>query len=101
MIKRVLALAALGVLLSGCFMAPMALIGPAMSGYSTASIMQSGITSGANYLVKKNTGKSIIEHTLTALTEDGSLIDESILKQSYFPTNNIISKSELSRILRN
>ena len=29
MIKRVLALAALGALLSGCFMAPMALIGPA------------------------------------------------------------------------
>ena len=51
-------------------MAPMALIGPAASGFSTASIIQSGITTGAGYVVKKSTGKSITEHAISALNED-------------------------------
>ena len=59
-------------------MAPMALIGPAASGFSTASIIQSGITTGAGYVVKKSTGKSISEHAISALNED-------LLKQTYFP----------------
>ena len=78
MIKRLLLLAALGSLLSGCFMAPMALIGPAASGFSTASIMQSGITSGANYMVKKSTGKSITQHALDQISKD-------TLQHTYFP----------------
>ena len=57
MLKRLFLLTMLGVLLSGCFMAPMALIGPAASGFSTASIVQSGFTTGANYLVKKTNEK--------------------------------------------
>ena len=43
MIRRLFLLTALSALLSGCFMAPMALVGPAMSGFSTASIIQSGL----------------------------------------------------------
>ena len=78
MIKRLLLLATLGVALSGCFMAPMALIGPAASGFSTASIIQSGISTGANYMVKKSTGKTISEHALEAISRD-------VLQQSYFP----------------
>jgi len=70
----------LGVLLSGCFIAPMALIGPATSGFTTASIIQSGVTSGANYLVKKSTGKSITQHALDTLNED-------VLHQTYLPIN--------------
>tara|TARA_B100000686_G_C16225330_1_gene682229 strand:- start:109 stop:348 length:240 start_codon:yes stop_codon:yes gene_type:complete len=69
----------LGTLLSGCFVAPMALIGPATSGFSTASIIQSGVTTGANYLVKKSTGKTISQHAFEA-------IDKDILQQTYFPT---------------
>ena len=80
MIKRVLAFVALGVMLSGCFIAPMALIGPATSGFSTASLIQSGATSTLNYVVKKSTGKTIAEHTIEALSEN-------ILKQSYLPKN--------------
>jgi len=38
MINRLLVIAMLGVLLNGCFMAPMALLGPITSGYSTASL---------------------------------------------------------------
>ena len=82
MIKRLLTLATLGVLLSGCFMAPMALIGPVTSGFSTASLIQSGVTTTANYMVKKSTGKTLSEHAFAA-------ISGSIIKQSYFPENNI------------
>ena len=61
MIKRLLLVVALGVTLSGCFMAPLALIGPMSSGFTTASIIQSGVTSGASYIIKQTSGKSISE----------------------------------------
>ena len=63
-------------MLTGCFIAPMALIGPATSGFTTASIVQSGLTSGAGYLVKKSTGKSLAEHAYEAISKD-------ILQQTY------------------
>ena len=78
MFKRLLLIATLGVAVSGCFMAPMAFIGPATSGFSTASIIQSGITSGANYVVKQKTGKTIAEHALSSL-------NKQIYQQTYFP----------------
>ena len=82
MIKRLLLIAILGVTVSGCFMAPMALIGPAASGFSTASIIQSGVTTGASYMVKKSTGKSISEHALDSLNKE-------VLRQTYFPQKKI------------
>ena len=84
MIKRLFLLTTLGVLLSGCFMVPMAFVGPAVSGFSTASIAQSAVTTGASYLVKKNTGKTISEHAYEAIGGD-----ISVIKQSYFPQNNV------------
>ena len=84
MIKRLLLLTTLGVMLSGCFMVPMAFIGPAASGFSTASIIQSGLTTGANYMVKKSTGKTLTEHAFAA-------IDNGIIEQSYFPKENSIN----------
>ena len=78
MIKTLLVLTALSIMLSGCFMVPMAFIGPAASGFSTASIAQSAVTSGVSYMVKKNTGKTITEHAFDTINPD-------ILKQSYFP----------------
>ena len=83
MIKRLLLLTTLGVMLSGCFMVPMAFIGPAVSGFSTASVAQSVVTTGASYMVKKNTGKTISQHAYEAIGGE-----TSILKQSYFPENN-------------
>ena len=62
MLKKILLLAVVGVMLSGCFMSPLAFIGPATSGFSTASLMQTGATSTANYLIKKSTGKTIARH---------------------------------------
>ena len=78
MIRRLIAIAVLGVTVSGCFMAPIAFIGPVTSGFSTASIIQTGVSTGANYMVKKSTGKTISEHAMEALNKD-------ILEQAYLP----------------
>ena len=78
MIKRLFLIVTMGVTVSGCFMAPLALIGPATSGFSTASLIQSGVTTGANYMVKKSTGKTITEHAIHSLNRDA-------LQQTYFP----------------
>ena len=67
MIKTLLVLITLGVMISGCFMVPMAFIGPASSGFSTASLAQSAVTTGASYMVKKNTGKTIAEHAFDTI----------------------------------
>ena len=80
MIKRLLLIVTVGVAVSGCFMAPLALIGPATSGFSTASIIQAGVSSGANFVVKKSTGKTIGEHAYDA-------INKGTLQQTYFPRN--------------
>ena len=86
MIKRLMLIITLGIMLSGCFMAPLALIGPATSGFTTASLVQSGISTGASYLVKKSTGKSISEHTL-------SVLNKQVLLQTYLPVQ--IKKTSL------
>ena len=65
-------------------MAPLALIGPASSGFSTASLIQSGISTGANYVVKKSTGKTITEHVLHS-------INPGAIKQSYTPNNKVLT----------
>ena len=85
MIKKLLLIATAGVLLTGCFMAPLALIGPITSGYSTASLIQAGATTGANYMVKKSTGQTIGEHAIDA-------INNSTLQQTYAP-KEITSKT--------
>ena len=78
MIKRLIAFVALGVLLSGCYMAPLALVGPAASGFSSASLIQSGIGASGNYMMKKTTGKSVTEHIL-------AVMEKEIIQHSYFP----------------
>ena len=59
---------------------PLAFIGPATSGFSTASIIQSGVTTGANYVVKKSTGKTISQHAIDAINKD-------VYQQSFSQTN--------------
>ena len=78
MIRRLLVIAVLGVTVAGCFMAPLALLGPVSSGFSTASLIQTSVTTGANYMVKKSTGKTIAEHAMEAINKD-------ILQQAYVP----------------
>ena len=88
MLKRLLAIVTLGVMLSGCFMAPLALLGPASSGFSTASIIQSGVTTTANYMVKKSTGKTLSEHAMDVINKD-------IYQQTFFPIRS--GQSTVSR----
>ncbi len=82
MVKKILLITTLSVVLTGCYMAPLALLGPATTGFSTASIIQSGITSGTNYMVKKSTGKTISEHVLSS-------IGKEVFVQTLFPERNI------------
>ena len=97
MLKRLLLLTAVGIMMSGCILiTPIALIGPATSGFSTASIAQTAITQYGNYLVKINTGKTIPQHAWGAI-ENGIVkntivkrsVAEEILQQAYFPKKNI------------
>jgi hypothetical protein len=87
MFKKIFLTVVMGVLLSGCFMAPMALIGPATSGFTTASLVQSGATTGISMFVKKTTGKTISQHAFDSISIE-------VLQQSYFPKikNNINTK---------
>ena len=94
MIRKLLVIATLGTLLSGCYMVPMALVGPVTSGYSTVSLIQSGVTTGANFMVKKSTGKTLAEHVMETLNKDISQQaylpkekEKEKLKQKYLPKN--------------
>jgi len=78
MLKKIVVLAIMLVGLTGCYVVPMALIGPASSGFTTASIIQSTVTTSANMVVKQTTGKTILEYALGGISEDD-------LKHSYFP----------------
>mgnify|MGYP001163620490 CR=1 FL=1 len=83
--KKLFLIITLGVSLSGCFMAPLALIGPATSGFSTASLIQSGVSTGTNYMVKKSTGKTLSEHVMDS-------INGEVLQQSYVPEYKVSNK---------
>ena len=93
MIKRLLLIATLGLLLSGCFMAPIAFIGPAVTGFNSASIMQASITTGANYMVKKATGRSVSEHAFDAILGEHT---KSALQQTYLPKDDTKKVKNLS-----
>ena len=72
-------------MLSGCYMVPMALIGPMTSGYSTASLIQTSLATGANLVIKKSTGKAISEHVFDTLNRD-------VMKQTYLPKKIVVCK---------
>ena len=90
MIKKILLLLVVSTTLSGCFMAPMALLGPVTSGFSTASLLQSGVTTTASYIVKVNTGKTVSEHVLGTIYKN----NEKALQQSYFPKDKFIAQTQ-------
>ena len=87
--KRLLGIIALSVLLSGCYMSPMAFIGPATSGFSTASLVQSGVTSTANYMYKKSTGKTFVEQAIITFNKNKKEVIVRSLQQAYLPKNII------------
>ena len=90
MVKRIVTLLAMSIMLSGCFMAPLAFIGPVTSGFTTASIIQSTITTSAGYMVKKSTGKSITEHVLDSMKIEDfqhSFVPKNIKNKLIYPNN--------------
>ena len=66
--KKIFSLLAMSVLLSGC-VESMALIGPATTGAGSGKIAQSAMSSVLSYGVKKQTGKSPMEHAMTYAEE--------------------------------
>ena len=80
MIKKLLLVSAMGLFVSGCYMVPLAFIGPATSGFTASSIMQTAITTTANHMVKKTTGKSFADHAMDAMDIDK-------ISLGYFPSN--------------
>ena len=78
--KRILLISVVGLLMSGCYMVPLAFIGPATSGFTTSSIMQAAATSTANHMVKKATDRTFSEHAMDTL-------DMNKISLGYFPSN--------------
>ena len=78
--KRILLISVVGLLMSGCYMVPFAFIGPATSGFTTSSMMQAAVTSSANHMIKKTTGKTFSEHVIDT-------IDMDKISLGYFPSN--------------
>ena len=77
-----------GLMLSGCILiSPIALVAPASQGFSTASLVQTGLTQTANHIVKEKTGKTINEHAWSVVEEKLLVptVRKVILKQAYFP----------------
>tara|TARA_B100001123_G_C15153715_1_gene964528 strand:+ start:535 stop:819 length:285 start_codon:yes stop_codon:yes gene_type:complete len=87
MIRRLLALATLGVLLSGCYMVPMAMVGPAISGFSSTSIVQATVTTTLSYSVKKKTGKTIAGHAFSAAGSTLNRITNEAIQQTFLPVD--------------
>ena len=85
MVRRLLLLVILGVMTSGCFVAPLALIGPATSGFTTTSLAKSGITSGIDFVIKKRTGKSISQHAFDRINREIYSANKEVLQQTYLP----------------
>ena len=81
MIKRLVLISLMGLLVSGCYMVPLALIGPATSGFTSSSVMQAALSTTANHMVKKATGKSFSEHAFDSINMDDITL-------GYFPVNN-------------
>ena len=79
-IKRIILISIAGLFVSGCYMVPLALIGPATSGFTSTSIVQAAITTTANQMVKKTTGKTFSEHVFDAINMDDITL-------GYFPVN--------------
>ena len=67
--KKIFSLLAMSVLLSGC-VESMALIGPATTGAGSGKIAQSAMSSALSFGVKKQTGKSPMEHAMTYVKEN-------------------------------
>ena len=62
--KRILVLVFFGMLLTGCYTSSLTVVGPA-TGFASGKISETAASTSLNYIVKKQTGKTPIEHVLS------------------------------------
>tara|TARA_Y100000590_G_scaffold74462_1_gene82223 strand:- start:657 stop:1031 length:375 start_codon:yes stop_codon:yes gene_type:complete len=62
--KKYLSLLFLGLFLSGCYSSSLTMVGPA-TGVVSGKVSETAASTSFNYMVKKQTGKSPIEHVLS------------------------------------
>ncbi len=62
--KRTLILLFFGMLLTGCYTSSLTVVGPA-TGVASGKISETAASASLNYVVKKQTGKTPIEHVLS------------------------------------
>ena len=63
--RNLTSLLLLGLFLSGCYTNSLVYVGPAATGVVKGRTVESLISTSVNYTVKRQTGKSPIEHVLT------------------------------------
>ena len=63
--RNITSLLLLGLFLSGCYTNSLVYVGPAATGVVQGRTTESLISTSVNYAIKKQTGKSPIEHVLT------------------------------------
>jgi len=62
--RKSLGLLFLGLFLSGCYASSLTMVGPA-TGVASGKVSETAISTSINYMVKKQTGKTPIEHVLS------------------------------------
>ncbi len=63
--RNLIGLLLLGLFLSGCYTNSLVYVGPAVTGAVQGKTAESLVSTSINYAIKKQTGKSPIEHVLT------------------------------------
>ena len=62
--RKILVLLVFGFLLSGCYSNSLTMVGPA-TGVASGKLSETAVSTSINYMVKKETGKTPIEHVLS------------------------------------
>ena len=81
--KRVLILLFFGMLLTGCYSSSLTVVGPA-TGVASGKISETAASTSLNYVIKKQTGKTPIEHVLS----EGQIKTLETTKSKVKPCNN-------------
>ena len=70
--KKVFLFIFLGIITSGCYQSSLTMMGPA-AGASQGRMLQSSLTSAANYAIKQKTGKTTFDHLVSNNNFENSL----------------------------
>ena len=62
--RKIISLLFFGLFLSGCYTSSLTMVGPA-TGVASGKFSETAVSSSLNYVVKKQTGKTPIEHVLS------------------------------------